>query len=208
MAEPDSKKEKAPVANAPVASTTARSGGLSAWLPLIITLAVMPVLAYCTTIFLLVPQLKSVVSQPVHAQELEPSGPTESTPEHETNGGEATEGSTENPGSSAITGREFTYSIDKLVVNVNQTFGQRYLMVSIVLTSQNPRFEDIATAQDHRIKNLSIGALRTKTIEDLEQPQAINQIRTELKSIINNTISRGFSRPLVDDLYFTEFAVQ
>ena len=48
-------KPKAETAETPA---VAKSGGINAWLPLIITVVLMPVLAYAMTQFVLLPQLQ------------------------------------------------------------------------------------------------------------------------------------------------------
>src|SRR2546428_1059850 len=49
---------------APEAAPAGAPGGFKAWLPLIVTMAVMPALAYVTTTFVLVPKLKKASGQP------------------------------------------------------------------------------------------------------------------------------------------------
>lgn len=189
--------------------------GLAAWLPLILTAVLMPVLAYGITAYVLVPQIRNMMSQPVHASEAEAGeeAPAE-TPGHGADTQAAPPSSAQggghgSGGTSALPlNGEYSYLVDKLVVNVRGSKGTRYLMVAYVLTGQDPNLPKIAEAQLYRLRHLSIGALRTKSIEDLDQPTAQNVISTELKSMINNTISRGSNQPLVDDLYFTEFAIQ
>ena len=55
-----------------------------------------------------------------------------------------------------------------------------------------------------RDRGFANSALASKTISDLEKPGARNLLRAELISVFNNALSGG----LVQEIYFTEFAVQ
>jgi flagellar basal body-associated protein FliL len=51
---------------------------------------------------------------------------------------------------------------------------------------------------------MACGALATKTLADLEKPDARNLIRTELMTGFNNILGDS----MVQDIFFTEFAIQ
>ena len=209
----DKEKEAAPPAQeAPEGGK--KEKGIMGFLPLILTIVLMPALAFAMTKFVLVPQLQSMVGTPVHAEESHEDGHSEEDAHAEEDEHAEDEGHDEEGGGHGEAAAkppangEYTYAVDKVVVNVARTRAQRFLMVSLVLTSKDSDFSENAELQNHRLKDLVMGALRTKTIDDIEQPGAQNLIRTELKSIINNTLSAGAKKPFVDELYFTEFAIQ
>ena len=55
-----------------------------------------------------------------------------------------------------------------------------------------------------RLMDLASSTLSAKTIADLEKPGVRNLIRSELISAFNSALGQGF----VQEIYFTEFAIQ
>jgi flagellar protein FliL len=177
-APPDAADASADAAAA--AAGAAPDGGFKAWLPLLITLIVMPVLAWVTTSFILLPRLqKGLGILPVGAAE--PGG---------------------KKGAAAAKRESFT--MNKLLVNVSGTMGGRYLLVSISIVGSDADFKNKVEQVEPQLRDLACGVLRVKTLADLEKPTATNLIRGELISGFN-TILGG---PVVQDIYFTEFAIQ
>jgi flagellar basal body-associated protein FliL len=82
--------------------------------------------------------------------------------------------------------------------------GTRYLMTSATLVGNQSDFKEIVEENKDQLLDLTISVLGTKTISDIEKPGARNQIRSELISVYNNALGSG----LVQEIYFTEFAVQ
>lgn len=166
---------------APAATAPAASGGMKAWLPLIITVVLMPVLAYGMTNFVLLPRLqKGLGITPVEAaagpeaKKVDPSAKKESV------------------------------TINKLLVNVAGTMGQRYLLVSLSAVSADPEFKAKMQENEPQLRDMACGALATKTLADLEKAGSRNLIRTELISGFNNILGG----PLVQEIFLTEFAIQ
>jgi len=95
---------------APIAVPGAAPGGFRAWLPLLVTVIAMPVLAWVTTIYVLLPRMQRGLGiQPVAAAEANKKG-------------------------TGVARRE-SFTMSKLLVNVSGTMGARYLLVSISITS-------------------------------------------------------------------------
>ena len=94
--------------------------------------------------------------------------------------------------------------MNKLLVNVADTMGARYLLVSLSVAGTSVDFKDIMAAHDAQLRDMASGALATKTLADLEKPGERNLIRNELLTGFNNIL--GDSK--VQDIYFTEFAIQ
>src|SRR5512145_1095775 len=85
------------------------SGGFSAWLPLIVTILVMPVLAWATTTFLIVPKLqKSLGMTPA-------AGDSKDAPAADAHG----------KGESSAAATTEMVTMNKLLVNVSGTLGSR-----------------------------------------------------------------------------------
>jgi flagellar FliL protein len=160
------------------------SGGFKAWLPLIITVLLMPALAYAMTSFVLLPRLQKGLGMAA----------ANSSPES---------GSKDSAGGSKQAKKE-RVAITKLLVNVAGTMGGRYLLVSISVEGSDPQFKEKMQDADPKLRDMACGALRLKTLADLEKPTAQNLIRTELITGFNEILGG----PVVQDIYFTEFAIQ
>ena len=94
--------------------------------------------------------------------------------------------------------------ITKVIVNVAGSMGARYLMTSFTLVGTQADFKTVIEENKDQLLDLANTAMASKTISDLEKPGARNQLRAELLSVFNNALGNG----LVQEIYFTEFAVQ
>lgn len=171
---------------APAVAPAAASGGIKAWLPLIITVVIMPALAYAMTAFVMLPRLQKglgITPAPVAAV------------------AEAKGGEHGKPNPSA---KKESVTMNKLLVNVAGTMGARYLLVSLSIVSTEVDFKDKVTEVEPQLRDMACGALAAKTLADLEKPGARNLIRTELISGFNNILGGA----MISDIYLTEFAIQ
>jgi len=172
----------APAAKAGVAS--------SPWLPLIITVVVMPALAFATTRFVLLPQMKQALApQTGAAAPAESSGSSTNAPV---------------PAGAADGKSKVTVPLNKILVNVAGTMGTRYLMTSVTLVGTDPNMPDKVTRNKDQLLDLATGTLATKTISDLEKPGSRNVIRAELMTVFNNALGG----PFIKEIYITELAIQ
>jgi flagellar FliL protein len=94
--------------------------------------------------------------------------------------------------------------MSKMLVNVAGTMGARYLLVSVSVAGTGSDFKEKMADHDAQLRDMACGALATKTLADLEKPGARNLIRTELITGFNNILGDSS----VQDIYFTEFAIQ
>ncbi|HTJ00959.1 MAG TPA: flagellar basal body-associated FliL family protein [Dongiaceae bacterium] len=173
----------ASAAEKPAEAAPAAGGGFKAWLPLIITIVLMPVLAYGMTTFVLLPKLQQGLGMKGEA-------PAASAPKAK---------KTEAKG-----GKKENVTMNKLLVNVAGTMGARYLLVSLSIEGSATDFKDQMQAHDAQLRDMAMSALRVKTIADLEKPGAVNLIRTELLTGFNSILGDN----AVEDIYVTEFAIQ
>jgi flagellar protein FliL len=159
-----------------------------AWLPLLLTVVSMPLLAYATTKFVLVPQMKRALAQseaPTPASAASPS--KEPGDEH-----------------GATSDNKVTVPLSKILVNVAGTMGTRYLMTSITLVGTDPGLKEKIAQNKDQLLDLATGSLCTKTISELEKPGARNVIRAELMTVFNNALGA----PCIKEIYITELAIQ
>ena len=178
------------------------SGGIKAWVPLLVTIVLMPVLAFTTTKFLILPKV------------VQARGGAGEGAGHEAGGGESGHEAAKDPGDhgkpkegkdgKGPAKKKQTVPITKVIVNVAGSMGARYLMASFTLAGTNADFKTVIEENKDQLLDLANTALSSKTITDLEKPGARNQLRAELMSIFNNALGNG----IVQEIYFTEFAVQ
>lgn len=170
-------------AEAPPAKPAASSGGAGAWLPLIITIFLMPALAFGVAQYVILPQLQK--------------GLGIKTPS-------SSHGAVSEPKKESTSGKQESVLMNKMLVNVAGTMGARYLLVSISVVGTGSDFKDKMDSHDAQLRDMACGALASKTLADLEKPGARNLIRSELITGFNNILGDS----VVQDIYFTEFAIQ
>lgn len=152
-----------------------------AWLPLVAAVVVMPLLAVLITQLLIVPQLKKAVNDPSSASD---------------------SSSSSSSGNASLP--KAKVALKKVLVNVAGSAGTRYLMVSMTLVGDAHNFEKVIDSNRDQLLDLAGSILSSKTITDLEKPDARNTIRAELISSFNSALRKD----LVKEIYFTEFAIQ
>ncbi|MFO1476586.1 MAG: flagellar basal body-associated FliL family protein [Verrucomicrobiota bacterium] len=172
----------APAAAAAAAAAAPASGGFAAWLPLLATILVMPVLAYLTTTMVLLPKLQKGLNAASPAA-----------------GGEAAETA---KASGPV--KKESVTMNKLLVNVAGTMGSRYLLISLTMVGAGPQFKEKVQDLEPQLRDMACGVLQAKTLADLEKPTARNLIRSELIAGFNTV----FGGATVQEIYFTEFAIQ
>lgn len=189
-------------------------GGIMGWLPLIVAILLMPVLAYAVTTFVLLPKLQKGlgITPPAPAAAAESEGHGGGEGGH---GGEAAaEKKEEAPAghggghgggeAGAVKGRSQA-PLNKLMVNVAGTSASRILMASLIMVSATPDFAGTVKAHEAQLRDTACGILGTKTITDLvEKPGARNLLRSELITAFNGVLGGS----TVQEIYFTDFAIQ
>ncbi len=212
-------KEEAKPAAAAGHDAAAAGGGKKAMMPLIISVVMMPVLAYVMTAFVLVPQIKSAAgaaaapaadahgeehAADAHAEEAGGHGAKEEKGGHGAKEEKGGHGSSGGHGAAPVSKGAPKYPLTKLIVNLSGTSGTRYLMASLTLVGEKKNFTDVMEENKDQILDVTTGALGAKTIPDLEKPGSRNQIRSELLNVINNALGDD----LVKEIYITELAIQ
>lgn len=175
-----------------VSGAAPKGGGFKSFLPLAITLVLMPVVAWAMTTFVLVPKLqKSLGLAPAHSE-----------PAKESAGGK--EGAATEKENGEKGGVKETVTMTKLLVNVSGTMGSRYLLASLTISGGGTDFKSKLEKNEAKLRDMACTALATKTINDLEKPGARNLVRSELLTGFNNILGGN----TVSEIYITEFAIQ
>ena len=184
---------------APEEAATSQGGGIGAWIPLIVTVVAMPVLAYFMTTFVLLPKVqKTLATSEAATAEKHEAGAVKSKEQPAAK--EAAHTTKEKGGQDT----KVAVPISKILVNLSGSMGTRYLLTSLSLVGESPSFKDQIDKNQAQLVDLAAGILGSKTIADLEKPGARNIVRNELLTVFNNALGEGS----VKELYITEFAVQ
>ena len=181
--------EKEETKSTPKAAPAAGEG-MKAWLPLIVTVVLMPGLAYAMTNFVLLPKLQHALGGGQTVQARETSGENSS-------GGEKA--------ATKETGKPKTkVPLSKVIVNVSGSLGTRMLLASFTLAGTSAEFKNKIEENNDQLRDLASSILGSKTLADLEKPEARNLIRAELMSQFNAALG---GTP-IQEIYITEFAIQ
>ena len=160
-------------------------GGFKAWLPLIISVLLLPALAFGVAQYVLLPQLQKGLGVKAAA------------------GDTAGDGKARGKKDDANAKRE-SVMMNKLLVNIAGTQGARYLLCSLSVVGTGADFKASMESHNAQLSDMASNTLNVKTLADLEKPGARNLIRTELISGFNNILGDD----VVKEIYFTEFAIQ
>ena len=93
----------------------------------------------------------------------------------------------------------------QLIVNVYQTQQRRYLSVKPVLTCDGEETQKKLKEKTVEVQHLLIGVLKTKTLEQLDDPDATNVIGREIQEVVNLKLELKNG---VTSVRFVQFVVQ
>lgn len=196
----------APEAKAAEAKPAA-PGGIKAWIPLIVAMTAMPVLAYGMTVFVLAPRLEKAMGKTATATTEKGEGKKEAAKASEKHGEKASEKASESEGKKGGEkegSKKEVVPIKKVLVNIAGTAGTRYLLAGISVVGTTANLKEKVEEHQDQLMDLACGILSIKTITDLEKPGIRNIIRTELVTAFNGVLGTG----TIQEIYLTEFAVQ
>ena len=104
------------------------------------------------------------------------------------------------------------------IVNIKGSEGMRFLKTVIVLAYDAKKYGELGTLLEERnpeIKNLVIDRLSSRSLDDLQRPSARDEIRAELKRMINKSLPKAkkglFAKKEIGhvaDVYINEFIIQ
>ena len=179
---PDDKESADAAEDSATPAAAATGGGFKAWLPLVITIVLMPALAFGVAQFVILPQLQKGLGIKAGAV------------------ADAAGGAKKDAGGA----KQESVVMNKLLVNVADTMGARYLLVSLSVVGNSSDFKQKMMDRDAQLRDMACGDLATKTLADLEKPGERNVIRNELITGFNNILGDSS----VQEIYLTEFAIQ
>jgi flagellar FliL protein len=170
-------------------------GGMSAWMPVIAVVVLVPVLSYAMAMFVIAPQLEKRFVAASAAQGA---------------GGEA--GAHGTPGKAGAHGKEagekpkptFGYEFKDIVSNLAGSMRSRYIKVTFTAYSANAEFAKIAEENRAKLLDATIGVLARLSLADLEDPAAKSKVSNEIIYAMEAVLHER----VVEEIYFSEFVIQ
>jgi flagellar FliL protein len=169
------------------AAPKAAGPGFKAWLPLVVSVVIMPLLAYATATFVLVPKVQHTAGK-TGAEAAKSPG----------------KGAKKNGGEGGAGVKKVSVPLKKVLVNVAGTQGTRFLLANMTLVGTGQELKPKIEEHQDQLVDLASGILASKTISDLEKPGARNFVRTELIAAFNHVLGNN----AIQEIYLTEFAIQ
>ena len=96
------------------------------------------------------------------------------------------------------------YMVDNLVLNPAGSGGTRFLMVAVALELKDEKAKEELTRRDAEVRDLILGSLGERTVEQLSDVSARDSIKTELV----DQLSKLLPKSPVRRLYFPQFVIQ
>lgn len=183
-----------PVKDAAVASSapSPASGGMRAWLPVIVALLGAPAATWATVEFFLLPRLQQRVGgAPAAGSAPAAAGRAATAPGKGARKGDI--------------GKTDTYEFQNIVVNLAGTMGTRYLKTSFIVTAAaGADVRDAFEGAKPRLTDVTLNVLSSLSLADLEEPGAKNIVREKLVSSYNQALGRK----VAEQVYFSDFVIQ
>ena len=107
-------------------------------------------------------------------------------------------------------GEEYKYyEFTPITVNLNEPRLARYIRATITLAIRDEDWklaEKAITAREPQLKNWLTVYFSERTMEDVRGAKKLNRLRREIRDALNDELDE--TRPLIDQVFFKEFAVQ
>ena len=182
MAQEEQKQTEGAPAQAPAKAA-------SPWPALIAVLVLMPVVAYVSTQFLILPKIRAAIGEPgAHGT------PGKSAEHHGEKDGKGSHESA----------AKFTYDFENVVVNLSGSLGTKYLKTSFTLYSSQENLKKIIEENKKQLLDVAINVLSSHTMADLEATGAKNVVRNDLMASFNQALHSD----IIEQIYYSEFVVQ
>lgn len=96
------------------------------------------------------------------------------------------------------------YQMDNLVLNPAASGGTRFLLLSVALEVKDAGTLELVKSRDAEIRDAILRMFGSKTVEQVSEASARDQLRAELLA----TIDKMFAPGTVRKLYFPQFVIQ
>ncbi len=173
------------------AGAAAGGGGMSAWMPVIAVVVLVPVLSYAMAMYVIAPQLEKRFAA---------AAPAASAGTGETAGAHGAPGKEGGPKAAATVPFEFK----DIVSNLSGSMRSRYIKVTFTAYSSKVDFPKIAEENRAKLLDATIGVLARLSLADLEDPAAKSKVSNEIIYAMEAVLRER----VVEEIYFSEFVVQ
>lgn len=187
-------EKEAPSEKGAAPSGAATGGGMSAWMPVISVVVLVPVLSYAMAMFVIAPQLEkrfATASTAAGAGAESGHDTPDKAGEHGKQGGEK--------GKPTI-----SYEFKDIVSNLAGSMRSRYIKVTFTAYSSNAEFPKIAEESRAKLLDATIGVLARLSLADLEDPAAKSKVSNEIIYAMEAVLHER----VVEEIYFSEFVIQ
>ncbi len=163
---------------------SAKGGGSGGMLPALLVIVLMPLISFAMFKFLFMPMIKAEIPEEGMHPQVDPS-----SIEVHGDGGEP----------------KYEYKFQKPVtVNLKGASQARFLRSEFTMMSANPDFAAVAEQREAAMRNVAIGVLGNLTLADMERESIMNIVRNQLIQGFDHVLQA----PMVEEIYFSEWAVQ
>ena len=174
------------------APAAAGGGAMSAWLPVIAVVVLVPALSYAMAMFVVAPQLEKRFAAAAHG-----GAGTEAA-----HGAHGEAGQTAKPGEKPAP--TVAYEFKDIVSNLSGAMRSRYIKVTFTAYSAKADFPKIAEENRAKLLDATIGVLARLSLADLEDPGAKSKVSNEIIYAMESVLRER----VVEEIYFSEFVVQ
>lgn len=94
--------------------------------------------------------------------------------------------------------------LDNLIINPSGSEGKRYLMIKIGFESDEAKTLEELTEKDVVVRDEILRFLSSKTVDELAAIEQRDQLKQDLREIINGKLTDG----MITRLYFTQYVLQ
>eukprot|EP01022_Parablepharisma_sp_SALTPOND_P032711 TRINITY_DN8602_c0_g2_i1.p3 TRINITY_DN8602_c0_g2~~TRINITY_DN8602_c0_g2_i1.p3 ORF type:complete len:239 (+),score=6.72 TRINITY_DN8602_c0_g2_i1:1872-2588(+) len=96
------------------------------------------------------------------------------------------------------------YPLDQFIVNLMTQGGKRYLKATITLELSDEAMVSEIEKKHAVIRDILIGAMSSKTVEEISTSRGKNKLKEELIARVNEVLTDGY----VKNMFFTDFVIQ
>lgn len=104
-------------------------------------------------------------------------------------------------------GKSPVYKLDNLIVNPAGSLGQRFLMCSVAIESDDPKALDVLRENEIELRDKVVSSLASRTLDELTAPGARDTIRTRLLGVIRPVLGEDGQDAEIK-VYLPQYVIQ
>jgi len=171
-----------------------------AFVPLIATVVLAPVLSFAIVQFVLLPGLKKQLAVPIDPKAAQAAA---AAPEEKSDASADSKGK-EGKDAKGGNADAKSYEFANVVVNLSGTMGTRYLKTTFLVTGPDKTLRGTFESNKAKLLDVTLNVLSSLSLTDLEEAGAKNLIREKLIAAYNQSLGKKTA----EQVYFSDFVVQ